>query len=369
MLFVFAAGGSGGHIMPALAVAQALKALEPEAEIVFVGAGRELEQQLIPPAGFELTVLPFLPLRGASIWGRIRMLANAPVSLLRAVTLLRRRKACAVAGFGGYMSFLPVAAGRILGLPCVLHEQNTVAGIANRVLARIADRVFSVPGSRGFPVPEAVRRIPLPLREEFYRVSPWHMPHGGRKFRILVAGGSQGASALNSGMIEMIPLLREIDAEVLHQAGVRDAERVRAEYSARGFSAVRVVDYIQDVAAELEETQLVVSRAGAMFAAELTASGRPVLYVPMNIAGAHQFANVEEQIRAKAALLVEQDERFVESLRAALGSLAADPAGMAAMAGAARRLSMTGEKTPAQVIAAELQALAREAGPANPKHG
>lgn len=352
---VFAAGGTGGHIIPALAVASALLNLDCAVEPLFIGTGKEIERKLYTEAKFRSLHLPSLPLRGRGILGAIKLAFSLPRIFLRAVGALRRERVVAVIGFGGYPSFLPLLAAFFLRIPRVIQEQNVQVGIANKVLSLIAHRVFAVPGARSFPVREKVCEVPNPVRDLFLHLPEFQIPKD--RCRVLVLGGSQGAVSVNDGVLGLVPLFREFGVQLVHQTGERDHARMVAAYQAAGFSPVRVVPFMKNVAEELGEAHIVLSRAGAMSVAEITAAGRPAIYIPLNIAGAHQRWNCDRLVALGAARLVDQDENFVEQLSQTLRSLLKDPNQLATMSSAALSASRSGTDNPATTIAKAIHSL------------
>lgn len=332
---VFAAGGTGGHIVPALSVAEALKKIDPSLTIVFIGVGKEIERKLIPAAGFELVELPFVPFRGRGIGGVFAFLAAIPRALQRARSLYKERKPKVVVGFGGYPSFMPVVMARWFNIPVVIHEQNVQVGLANRFLSRFAKKLFAVTGAHGFPSGGEVTYLPLPVRDAFYAIAPWNPPRDGELLRLLVLGGSQGAVSLNDAIADLAPLFSELRIFVTHQSGARDQERLSAKYQALKFENVQVAAFFDNVAGELEKAHLVISRAGAGAVAEISVSGRPAIYVPLPIAGGHQQENCAHVIASGGAELIVQEPGFVETL----GKTIQKCAQQEALADMARRLN------------------------------
>lgn len=314
------AGGTGGHIFPGLAVAQALR--ERGWDVVWLGgAGSDakpsMESRLIPPQGFAFETLAFSGVRGKGVL----TLALLPMRLLRAfwqsIQVIRRVKPDVVVGLGGYITFPGAMMAVLLGKPLILHEQNSVAGMANRVLARIADRVYS-----SFPdvLPKA-RWVGNPLRDNFLAHPAPEARFAGRSgpLRVLVVGGSLGAKVLNDTM----PLaLARIPADqrpvVTHQSGATQIDALRAAYAAAGVSA-ELTPFIEDTAQAFADADLVVCRAGASTVTELAAIGAAALFVPIPTAvDDHQTRNARFLVDQGAGWLVPQAELTPEGLAAML---------------------------------------------------
>ncbi|KAA2284943.1 undecaprenyldiphospho-muramoylpentapeptide beta-N-acetylglucosaminyltransferase [Arenimonas fontis] len=332
------AGGTGGHIFPGLAVAEALRARH--VPVVWLGARGAMETRLVPAAGIALETIDVAGLRGKGI----ATLLTAPFRLARAIwqalRVLRRLRPRAVLSFGGYAAGPGGLGAWLLRRPLLVHEQNRAPGFTNRVLARLARRVMcgfpdSFPGrvtdDVGNPVRPAIAALSAPNQRLAGRAGP---------ARVLVLGGSQGAAALNRGLPEAIARLPETARPQLrHQCGERHAEAARAAYAAAGVAAV-VEPFIADMAEAYAWADLVVCRAGALTLAELCAAGIGSVLVPFPAAvDDHQTRNAEYLAERGAAVIVPEGEHFVERLLAVLQPLLADAGARLAMAGAARAVA------------------------------
>lgn len=329
------AGGTGGHIFPALAVAQVLR--DRGVPVVWLGADGAMETRLVPQHGIEIETLPVAGVRGK---GALTLLA-APFRLVRAVNaaraVFRRRRPRAAIGFGGFASGPGGVAAWMAGVPLLVHEQNRAPGMTNRVLSRLAKRTLSgFPGSFeheqlvGNPVREAIGALPPPEQRLAGRDGP---------LRLLVLGGSQGARALNTSVPAALAALPALAVQVRHQCG----EKLRAEaehaYAEAGVAA-EVEAFIDDMAAAYAWADLVVCRAGASTLAELCAVGVGSVLVPFAAAvDDHQTRNAEYLVGHGAALLLKQDAELAANLQGALRALAAAPARRLDMAVAARGLA------------------------------
>lgn len=330
------AGGTGGHIFPALAVAHALRARA--VPVAWMGAQGAMETRLVPAQGIELDTIAIRALRGK---GGLAALA-APLRVLRAVLqagrVLRRRAPRAVVSFGGFAAAPGGLAARLQGRPLLVHEQNRAPGLTNRLLFRFARRVMTgFPGS--FPAREEA--VGNPVRGEIAAIEAPAQRLAGRAgpVRLLVLGGSQGARALNQAVPQALAGWQGAGLEVRHQCGERLLEEARQAYAAAGVAA-SVEAFIADMAAAYAWADLVVCRAGASTLAELCAAGLGGVLVPFPQAvDDHQTRNAEYLAERGAAVLLAQDENLAERLRAVLAELLADPARRLAMAESARALA------------------------------
>jgi UDP-N-acetylglucosamine--N-acetylmuramyl-(pentapeptide) pyrophosphoryl-undecaprenol N-acetylglucosamine transferase len=348
------AGGTGGHIFPGLAVAQALRARG--AQVGWLGAEGGMETRLVPPHGIGIDTIAVSGLRGKGI----ATLLGAPLRVLRAVQaaarVLRERQPDAVVSFGGYAAGPGGLAARLAGIPLLVHEQNRAAGMTNKVLAKLARQVlvgfpqtFRTETLVGNPVREAIAQVPGPAQRDF--------DHGGA-LRLLVLGGSQGARALNHA-VPLAVAATGLPMDVLHQAGEKMLDDARQAYADAGVVA-RVEPFIADMAAAYAWADLVVCRAGALTLAELCAVGVGSVLVPFPQAvDDHQTRNAEYLVERDAARLLPQTQDLAARLQAVLAELAAHPDTRIAMARAARALAMP--DAAARVADAVLATISEEA--------
>ncbi|HKT31683.1 MAG TPA: undecaprenyldiphospho-muramoylpentapeptide beta-N-acetylglucosaminyltransferase [Gammaproteobacteria bacterium] len=339
MKIVIMAGGTGGHVFPALAVADVLRARGHE--VIWIGTRAGLEARAVPAAGFRMEWIDVGGLRGKT-WGTLLM---SPWRLARAVQqarrIFRRLRPAVALGMGGFASGPGGVAARLSGCPLVLHEQNAVPGITNRVLSHVARRVLE-----GFPDSFAAARgaehVGNPVRAAIAALPAPELRFAGRSgaLRVLVIGGSQGAQVLNQTVpaaIAQWPALPR--PEVWHQTGVRDAESVAAAYRAHGIRA-RVTAFIEDIAEAYGWADLAVCRAGALTIAELAAAGLGAVLVPFAAAADdHQTRNAQFLLRATAAELLPQAALSAASLQAVLQRVGQDRPMLLAMAQRARALA------------------------------
>ena len=312
------AGGTGGHIFPGIAVAEELRARGWR--IVWMGNPEGMEARIVPPRGYDTAWVRFGALRGKGLLRKLLL----PVTLLsgfwQALREIRRVRPDVVLGMGGYITFPGGMMAALLGRPLVLHEQNSVAGLANRVLARVADRVLS-----GFPeVLEQAEWMGNPVRAEIAAVLPPAERMAGRSgpLRVLVVGGSLGAAVLNETVPQaLLRLPADQRPVVVHQAGERQIEALRAAY-ARAQVDGELRPFIDDMAAAYADADLVICRAGALTVAELAAAGVASLLVPFPYAvDDHQTGNARFLADRGGAYLLPQSELTPDRLAGILSSL------------------------------------------------
>lgn len=336
---VIMAGGTGGHIFPALAVADVLRGRG--LNVTWIGTRQGLEAKLVPAAGFPIEWIDVGGVRGKGFATLVKSPFILTHALLQALRILRRLKPVAALGMGGFASGPGGIAARLLGCPLILHEQNAVPGLTNRVLSHVAVRVMEgFPGSFneschaeyvGNPVRTAIAELPPPAERFANRTGA---------IRLLVLGGSQGARVLN----ETVPLAaarldKSLTLEVWHQTGTRDLESVTAAYRERGISA-QVTAFIEDMSKAYAWADLAVCRAGALTIAELTAAGLGALLIPFAAAvDDHQTRNAGFLTQPGAAERLPQEKLSAESLALMLQRLLSDRARLLSMAMRARTLA------------------------------
>ena len=312
------AGGTGGHIFPGIAVAEELRA--QGWRIVWMGNPDGMEARIVPQRGYETAWVRFGALRGKGLLRKLLLPVNLLSGFWQALRALRRVQPDVVLGMGGYITFPGGMMASLLGRPLVLHEQNSVAGLANRVLAKVADRVLS-----GFPaVLDNAEWLGNPVRADITAVLPPAERYAGRTgpLRVLVVGGSLGAAALNETVPQALARLEpEARPIVVHQAGERQIEALRAAY-ARVQVEGELRPFIDDMAAAYAEADLVICRAGALTVAELAAAGVASLLVPFpHAVDDHQTGNARFLADRGAAYLLPQTELSPDRLAGILSSL------------------------------------------------
>jgi UDP-N-acetylglucosamine--N-acetylmuramyl-(pentapeptide) pyrophosphoryl-undecaprenol N-acetylglucosamine transferase len=342
MNLVIAAGGTGGHIMPGLGLAEAAVQAGLARNILFIGARNGLEGMLVPAAGFRIETLPVGRFRGMGLKTRLSGLAGLGLSVPMAHRLLKEFGASAVVGMGGYASAPALIAGAMAGIPTALCEQNTIPGSTNRILARFAQKVcVSFSMSSGYLPPHKVVVTGNPVRRALLEARKRRLERvRSDSFTILVLGGSQGALFLNKTVARSLASFAKgrPTTTIIHQTGAGRRGEAADAYRKLG-ERVEVVEYIEDIGSLLERVDLVVGRAGATTVAELSVVGVPSILVPFPFAtDNHQFWNAKVMVQAGAALLFEQhsynEDRFLDELE----RLSRDPKALATMGSQARKL-------------------------------
>ncbi|MCI4354509.1 MAG: undecaprenyldiphospho-muramoylpentapeptide beta-N-acetylglucosaminyltransferase [Thermoplasmata archaeon] len=333
---LIAAGGTGGHLFPGIAVADELRRRHPATRVVFVGTPRGLESRLVPRAGYGLELLRVLPLNGVGAARLALGLLALPRGLWQSAALVRRLRPSAVLGIGGYAGGPVVLAAALLGVRTVILEPNARPGFTNRVLrpfvgaaACAYDTTQGAFGQKGIVTGNPVRGgfAGLPAKQ--------HQP----PFTLLAFGGSQGSRVLNEALVAAIPLLPPAAAlRIVHQTGEAMREGVAAAYAAAGREA-EVLAFVDDMERRFGEADLVVARSGATTCAELTAAGKAAVLVPFaRAAFDHQRSNAAALEGAGAARMIEEKDLSGERLARTIGELISSPHEIAAMEKAARSL-------------------------------
>jgi UDP-N-acetylglucosamine--N-acetylmuramyl-(pentapeptide) pyrophosphoryl-undecaprenol N-acetylglucosamine transferase len=332
-----AAGGTGGHLFPGIAVADELKRREPQTRVLFVGTARGLETRLVPRHGYPLELLQVLPLNRVGLLPLVKGVLALPRGLLQAAALVRRERPQAVLGIGGYAGGPVVLAAALLGVRTVILEPNAHPGFTNRVLkpfVRTAACAWQEAreyyGRKGVVTGNPVRGGFATLPRKAHRPP----------LQLLAFGGSQGSKVLNDALVAALPRLPKADAlGIVHQTGVAQRDGVAAAYAAAG-RAAEVVAFLDDMEARLAQADLVLCRSGATTCAELQVAGKAAILVPFaRAADDHQKTNAQAMAAAGAARMLEESELSGESLAAALQDLVASPERIAAMEDAARGLA------------------------------
>jgi UDP-N-acetylglucosamine--N-acetylmuramyl-(pentapeptide) pyrophosphoryl-undecaprenol N-acetylglucosamine transferase len=341
---VIAGGGTGGHVIPGLAIARELRE-QHGAECLFVGTLRGLETRLVPAAGFPLELIQVGQLKNVSVLTRVKTLTDLPRSIVHCIGLLRRYKPHALVSVGGYASGPGALAALLLKIPVVAFEPNYVAGFANRRIARfVAAAGVQFEGTaKTFRHGEVTG---VPIRREFFA-----LPHvdAAEAPTLLVFGGSQGARALNQAVIGALPLLQTKlpQLRIVHQTGTTDLEATRAAYGSMSpgtrLSTSEAFEFIDDMPARMAQAQVVLCRSGASTVAEVAAAGRAAIFVPLpTAADDHQTKNAEAIAASGAAILLPQTLLTPESLVDTLQALFSDPRRIQQMAITARSFARAG---------------------------
>ncbi len=354
--FLMAGGGTGGHVIPALAVARELR--QRGHQVFFVGTDRGLEAKLVPAEGFELKKIDIGGLNRVGLRQKLATLIQLPFTTLGCAKLVR--EASAVFSMGGYAAGPPVMAALLRRVPVVVMEPNAVPGFTNRAIGRLVSRALvSFPETAAYFPRGRTETTGLPVREEFFRIVP--KPRGGT-LNLLITGGSQGSRRLNQAGRQSWPLFRKtgLPVRIVHQSGPGEFEQLREEFSGSGLEG-EVVPFIADMPAVFAAADLVVCRSGAGAVSELAAAGKPSILAPFPFAANdHQTRNAEAIERAGAARLVRDDQMNGEKLVAVVAELAGSSGALERMGEAARRLARPGAARRAAEILEEVAGAARD---------
>ena len=342
MKLLLAGGGTGGHLFPAIALAEQFKAEEPQGEVLFIGTERGLEARMLPELGWALETIEMSGWAGRGFIARFRVLGLLFKSLGQSRKILRSFGPDVVVGVGGYASVPALLAAKTMGIPYLIHEQNAWPGLANRLLGRWAkrvclsfdeaDRAFyrSATVLTGNPVRAAMETCPA-MNDD--------------KNCLLVFGGSQGANAINRVIVAALPLLEEWRdrLEIIHQTGEQGYAETVQGYRDNNWPETAVTPFIKDMAGAYARSTLIVCRAGATTIAELTACGRPAILVPYpHAAAGHQSTNARAMAAKGAAMTMEETDLTPERLATLIKGLLYDRTSLKAMAAAARGLARRG---------------------------
>lgn len=339
MKLMIAAGGTGGHIYPGIAVAKELQRRDASSEVLFVGTSRGLETRIVPDNGFQLALIHSAGLKSVGIKGLVKGVSVLPQSFIEARRLLREFRPAVVVGAGGYVSGPVLLMASVMGIPTLVMDSNALPGFTNRQLARFVDRAAltfdeALPffGKKGTVTGN-------PVRKEFFEIKP---KARSSRMSLLIFGGSQGARAINNTMVEALDLLerRKDGLHIVHQTGEADYETVRRAYADKNWESVDVRPYISDMVHEFENADIIICRAGATTCAELTAAGKAAIMIPLpTAADDHQRKNAEALERAGAARVILQADLTPDVLAREITELADSPDKVTEMEMAARDLA------------------------------
>jgi len=337
MRAILAGGGTGGHVIPALAIAQELRK-QYGAEVLFIGTARGIENRLVPAAGFPLRLVQVGALNKVSLKTRLKTLFDLPRAVWDSRRILAEFRPDIVIGVGGYASGPAMLAAILKRIPTLAFEPNVVPGFANRIVARMVSgaAVHFDETAQYFPRAEVTG---VPVREAFFAIAG--KATANDRPTLLVFGGSQGANAINRAMIQCLPaLVRQVpNINIIHQTGERDYNDAQTAYQQAGSSA-EVYPFITDMPAFFARADLVLCRSGASTVAEITAAGKPAVFVPFpRAADDHQRFNAQALERAGAAVVVEETKLERVWLADTIAALLGDPGRLQRMSEAARKLA------------------------------
>lgn len=338
MKVLIAAGGTGGHIYPGIAVAKEVMARDAESEVLFVGTARGLEKKIVPENGFQLSLIHSVGLKNVGVIGKVKGLSVLPRSFLEARRIIRQFRPHVVVGAGGYVSGPVLLMAAIMGVPTLVMDSNALPGFTNRQLAKFVEKAAltfedAVPyfGKKGVVTGN-------PVRSEFFEIP---QKERAEIFHVLIFGGSQGARAINNAMMEALGKLADQDGRlsITHQTGEADFDSVKAAYAESNFANADVRPFISDIFVEFGKADLIICRAGATTCAEVAAAGKAAIMVPFPMAADdHQRKNAEALEKAGAAKMILQKDLTGEVLAGVIKSLVDSPPTISEMEKAAKSL-------------------------------
>jgi UDP-N-acetylglucosamine--N-acetylmuramyl-(pentapeptide) pyrophosphoryl-undecaprenol N-acetylglucosamine transferase len=335
--YIIAAGGTGGHIIPGIALADEIRAQRPRAAVVFVGTAHGLESRIVTAAGYPLEKVDASGFVGKALTNQIQSLARLPKGFFEARAILKKHRARAVVGVGGYVTVPVLLAARSLGIPTLIHESNARPGVANRFLNRFATRTAVGLAAANTHLRKAGVVTGTPVRREFFEIPA--LDPAATTRRLLVFGGSQGSRIINRVVARAATLLEKSGLEVIHQTGDKDLTGARQRYT-RMPANWKLEPFLPRLWEEMASADLVLSRAGAMTVAELAAAGRPSILVPFGAAAAgHQLENARALYRAGASIVIDEKDFEAESLAGTVVELLKDRSRLIAMGQKARSLA------------------------------
>lgn len=337
MKVLIAAGGTGGHIYPGIAVAKEILRRDEKSEVLFVGTARGLETKIVPENGFQLSLINSAGLKNVGFVGKLKGLFVLPKSFLEARRLLKDFKPAVVVGAGGYVSGPVLLMASLMKIPTLVMDSNALPGFTNRRLAMFVtkaaltfDEALPYFGKKGIVTGN-------PVRKEFFEVTP---KSRGGKINLLIFGGSQGARAINNAMTDALDKLPADKLQITHQTGEGDFEKIKELYSRSAFENSDVRPYISNMVDEFAKADLVICRAGATTCAELAAAGKAAIMIPLpTAADDHQRKNAEALKNAGAAKMILQRDLSGESLANEILDLINAPEKIGAMEIAAKKLA------------------------------
>jgi UDP-N-acetylglucosamine--N-acetylmuramyl-(pentapeptide) pyrophosphoryl-undecaprenol N-acetylglucosamine transferase len=344
MRLLIAGGGTGGHLFPGVAVAEELRAREPDAAVTFAGTERGIEARVLPKLGWDLELIRVTGLKTQGLLGTIRGALRIPRALWQSRKLLKRLRPDVVIGVGGYASGPVVLMARLRGIPTAICEQNSIPGFTNKILGRFVRRVFlAFEESRRFFKAKKVVLAGNPVRRGMLAAFAEAPPPANAEPRVFVCGGSLGATKVNEIASEaLIALAKQQPLRIVHQTGNADVDKIRARYADAGVTA-EVHAFIDQMAQHYLQADVIVSRAGATTVAELAIAGKPAIFVPYPFAADnHQEINAREMADAGAALMYRQADLTPAILAETLGDLLRDPDRRAKMGSAMKALARPG---------------------------
>jgi len=338
MKLLIAGGGTGGHVIPAIAIAQEWLSRGKEREVVLVGTERGIEMKLVPQAGLPLETLRVAGLKGKAGATLAKNLAMLAPAMLDARRVMRKHKPVASFGVGGYAAGPMLLAAWFSGAPSIIFEPNAEPGLTNKLLAKLSKRIATGYEISARTWGKKAIVTGCPVRPEFFSIAP---PGLEKPFRLLVTGGSQGALPINRTFVDAMDRLaaRKNELSIVHQTGERDYNAVRTAYARREIHA-EVVPFLTNMAERFAWADVIVCRAGAITAAEIAAAGRAAIFIPFGAAtDSHQLRNAQEMMNAGAGRLITENELTADRLTSEIFSLIDQPEQIENQSNAARSLA------------------------------
>lgn len=339
MKVIIAAGGTGGHIYPGIAIAKEILRRDGESEVLFVGTARGLETKIVPDNGFQLALIHSAGLKNVGFAGKVKGMMVLPRSFFEARKILKEFKPDVVVGAGGYVAGPVLLTAHFMGFPTLVMDSNALPGFTNRRLAAFIDKAAltfedAMPyfGKKGVVTGN-------PVRGEFFNVAA---KEPGEELNVLIFGGSQGSRAINNAMIDALELLKAKGSaiRVMHQTGETDFDVVKAAYIAKDWQNADIRPYISNMVEAFADADVIISRAGATTCAEVAAAGKAAIMIPLpTAADDHQRKNAEALVRNGAARMILQKDLSGETLANELIELSTDNTALKAMGEAARNMA------------------------------
>jgi UDP-N-acetylglucosamine--N-acetylmuramyl-(pentapeptide) pyrophosphoryl-undecaprenol N-acetylglucosamine transferase len=341
MRLLIAGGGTGGHLFPGVALAEELRARESDAPVLFVGTDRGIEARVLPELGWDLEKIEISGLKTVGIRGALRGALRIPRAMWQSRAIIRRFEPDVVVGVGGYASGPAVLMARLMGVPTAILEQNSIPGLANKILGRFVRAVFlAFEETRRFFKARKILMTGNPIRAQIRAALSAGAEEREGPPRVFIFGGSQGAARVNELCSAAAALLRErgIEASYVHQTGAKTLEATEARYREAGIDA-RCSAFINDMASEYRRADLIIARSGATTVAELGVVGRPAILIPYPYAADnHQEINAQELAEGGAAVLLREAELSPETLADAMAELLTNPEARERMGSAMKAL-------------------------------
>jgi UDP-N-acetylglucosamine--N-acetylmuramyl-(pentapeptide) pyrophosphoryl-undecaprenol N-acetylglucosamine transferase len=339
MKVLIAAGGTGGHIYPGIAVAKEIMRRDAESKVLFVGTARGLESKIVPENGFELSLINSAGLKNVGFLGKLKGLLILPKSFLEARRLIKDFQPNVVVGAGGYVTGAVLLMASLMRVSTLVMDSNALPGFTNRRLAPFVTKAAltfeeAMPyfGKKGIVTGN-------PVRKEFFDIAP---KQRGEKINLLIFGGSQGARAINSAMVGALKHLQPFknQLQITHQTGESDFATIEKDYAENGWETADVRRYISDMVSEFAKTDLIISRAGATTCAEVAAAGKAAIMIPLpTAADDHQRKNAEALVNKSAAKMILQKDLSGDVLAKEITGLLTSPERITKMEHAAKKLA------------------------------